>query len=152
MWLEQASRTLFLLQDLQLSQLTFPILLTFTTWCDFWSAFPRVFNSCPNTLLKISLVKLICLVKLPWTSAGTMSGQQWVLLKISTRNCSCLFGCSGHWFHSKLTVNPGWQHYSCCRPRSLLRTNVDCFLFSCCSIFNCMSILTMKNRVHTFLY
>lgn len=101
MWLAQSFGTLlFLLQDLQLFQVMLPILLNFAAWCQFWSVFPEVFNSCPNTLLLISLLKL------PWTSDGPQSGQQWTVLKIATGNCRDHFGCSGPWFCPRYAASP----------------------------------------------
>jgi len=61
---------LFVSQDLQLFQVTLPILVTFATWRDFWSVFPKVFSSCPNTL------SLMSIAKIPQTSEGAESGQQ----------------------------------------------------------------------------
>lgn len=103
MWLAQCFGTLlFLLQDIQLFQVLLTILLTFATQCHFWSAFPKVFNSCPNTNIFSK------------TSMDFRRSWVWSAMN-SAKNCHWKSPLPFWLFWPLIlcTINPSWQHYRC---------------------------------------
>lgn len=98
------STILFFYRTFSFFRVMLPILLTFKTPRQFWSALPKVFNSCPKTL------SLISLAKLPWTSEGEESGQWWTESKTAAGNCHYNFG---HGFCPQFSISPIWEHYRC---------------------------------------